>query len=109
MHKLWVKGPPIAPTINFDLPRDQYIASPLDGSHDVHTEAIYADPRYSLNNGLDVFKRYHDKYPDTAPLRLLTLIGTHDLCVVGCRDMNERLRGLGGVVKSDYVEVSFCI
>lgn len=106
MQMLWVKGPSAAPTINFDLPRDQHIASPLHGSHDVHTDAIYADPRYSLNNGLEVFKRYHDKYPDTTPFRLLTLIGTHDMCLVGCSDMNDRLRALGGVVRSDYVEVS---
>lgn len=56
---------------------------------------------------MDVFKRYHDKYPGTPPFHLLTMIGTYDLCHVGCDVMQRKLEKLGDkVVKADYIEVS---
>jgi hypothetical protein len=116
MRLLWCRGPAAAPTIDFDLPAHHFdpeqqptsIASdePINDNDD----KIYSDPRYSLNNGLDVFARYHQKHPDTAPVRILTVIGTHDLCHVGCVDMQSRLEALGkDVVRADMVSVRISV
>jgi hypothetical protein len=105
IRRLWVLGPSSVPEVEFNLPSD-HIPSPPPSSAD-GTDTIYADPRYSLNNGLDVFTRYHSQNPGTPPIHLLTMIGTADLCYVGCKVMQERLAKLGSeVVKADFIVVS---
>lgn len=105
MRILWVKGPTGAPSIDFNLPANQHISAPQQ-PHNTNDEKLYANSRYSLNNGLDIFKRYHQKYPGSTPFRLLTLIGTADMCHVGCKAMQERLQALGkDVVDPQYIEV----
>lgn len=105
IRRLWFRGPSSVPEVDYDLPGSISFLTP--SSTPDPTDKFYLEPRYSLNNGLDVLKRYKEKYPDTSPMRVLTMIGTYDICHVGCKPMQERLVKLGeGVVKADYIEVS---
>lgn len=55
-----------------------------------------------------MIKRYLEKYPQGAPIRMLTMQGTYDICHVGVKPMQERLERLGEkLVKAEYIEVSF--
>lgn len=105
IRRLWFRGPSSVPEMDFELPRNQTFLTP-QGEPD-ESDKLYSDPRYSINNGLDVLKRYLEKHPQEAPIRMLTMQGTSDICHVGVKPMQERLEKLGaGVVKSEYIEVS---
>jgi hypothetical protein len=105
IRRLWLRGPSAVPEVDYDLPSSTSFLTP-ETTPDP-TDEYYLKPRYSLNNGLDVMKRYKAKYPDTPQIRFLTMIGTYDICHVGCKPMQERLIKLGeDVVKADYIEVS---
>lgn len=70
-------------------------------------ERDYSDPRCSPAFGVEVFARYHQAYPDARPFRLVTSIGTNDICHVGVENMASHLAPLGDrVVTSKIIEVS---
>jgi hypothetical protein len=102
-QKLWVRGATSTPEINYDLPPGSTRLQ--SGADSTGTPIPHGHPHYSPNNGLDVFVRYHKAFPETRPFRLLTLIGTADLCHVGCVEMGKKMGELGDCVEFEMVEV----